>query len=76
MKARSKPPESIDLGVLFTTDELAERWEMNPQTLVNWRSQQRGPEWIKLRRPGKRPTVRYRLADVEAYEAKEREATV
>lgn len=74
MKRRNKPPEPVD-GAVFSTEELALRWDMNPQTLVNWRHQQRGPEWIKVRRPGKRPAVRYRLADVEAYEKKEAEAT-
>ena len=48
---------------LLTTEELAERWQCGQQTLVNQRYEGRGPRWIKVGR-----LVRYRLADVEAYE--------
>lgn len=49
----------------LTTVELAARWGMHPGSLVNWRTFQRGPKYIKLG-----TEVRYRLEDVEAYEKK------
>lgn len=43
--------------------ELAARWGMSPKTLQRWRTQNVGPEYLKL---GKK--VMYPLADVEDYE--------
>jgi hypothetical protein len=48
----------------LTADELATRWRMSPGSLQNWRTQGKGPKWIKF---GKR--VLYPLAVVEKYEA-------
>jgi excisionase family DNA binding protein len=48
----------------LTTDELAERLGVKPHTIRLWREQDRGPAYIKD--GGK--FVRYRLADVEAWE--------
>ena len=48
----------------LTTDQLAERLGVEPQTVRDWRVQDRGPAYIKD--GGK--LVRYRLADVEAWE--------
>ncbi|WP_420846583.1 helix-turn-helix transcriptional regulator [Nocardioides jishulii] len=45
-------------------EALAERWDMTPKTLANWRSAGTGPTFVKIG-----GMVRYRLADVEAYEA-------
>ena len=42
---------------------LAERWQMSPRTLEQWRWQGRGPKFLKV---GGR--VIYHLADVEQYE--------
>ncbi|OSM07630.1 helix-turn-helix transcriptional regulator [Magnetofaba australis] len=44
--------------------QLSKRWGVSCQTLQNWRSQGRGPAYIKL---GGR--VLYRLLDVESFEA-------
>lgn len=55
--------ETYPKTVLLTSDELAERWSCSPRTLANDRSAGVGPAYVKL---GKH--VRYRLADVEAYE--------
>ena len=49
---------------LLTTEELATRWKVAVGTLENWRHQGKGPTWLKI--DGQ---VRYRLADVLAYEA-------
>lgn len=53
---------------LITAAELARRWAMNPRTLTNWRTQGRGPAYIKLGVGGS-TRVLYRVADVLAWEA-------
>lgn len=53
--------------MMLTTEQLADRWSMSPQTLENWRSQGRGPKHIKLG-AGKSCNVVYRLRDVEKWE--------
>jgi hypothetical protein len=50
--------------VLLTPDDLASRWQVHPGSLANARSAGVGVPFIKI---GAR--VRYRLADVEAFEA-------
>lgn len=47
----------------LTQVELARRWSVSARTLEKWRSLGLGPAYIKI---GGR--VRYRLADVTAYE--------
>lgn len=44
--------------------ELAEHWGIPVRTLAAWRHQGKGPRYMKLG-----GAVRYRLEDVEAYEA-------
>ncbi|NBP36391.1 MAG: DNA-binding protein [Betaproteobacteria bacterium] len=44
--------------------DLAERWDLCENTLERWRSQGIGPVFLRL--PG---CVRYRIEDVEAFEA-------
>ena len=51
----------------LTTEELAARWKMSPQTLENWRSQGIGPKYIKLGN-AKSALVIYRLTDIEKWE--------
>ena len=53
----------------LTTEELATRWKMSPQTLENWRSQGVGPKYIKLG-VAKSSLVIYRLMDIEKWERK------
>ena len=53
----------------LTTEELATRWKMSPQTLENWRSQGIGPKYIKLG-VAKSSLVIYRLSDIEKWEHK------
>jgi len=47
----------------LTAPELAERWNVTPQALAQWRARNDGPPFLKL---GK--SVRYRMADVVAHE--------
>lgn len=47
----------------LTIKELAERWNMAPGSLSNWRVKGMGPKYVKV---GK--TVLYPVAEVEAYE--------
>jgi hypothetical protein len=45
-------------------EEVAARWDISERTLEAWRRQRRGPPYLRI---GHR--VRYRLADIEAFEA-------
>ena len=47
--------------------EVADRWGMSSKSLQRWRTEKRGPPYVKL---GK--SVRYRLEDVCAYEISQR----
>jgi hypothetical protein len=49
---------------LLTQAAVAKRWKVSPRTLERWRWVSRGPQYIKVG-----GQVRYRLADIEAYEA-------
>jgi transcriptional regulator with XRE-family HTH domain len=53
----------------LTTEQLAERLGVAPGTLRKWRQLGTGPAYIKAE--GTVGTVRYRLADVEAWERKQ-----
>ena len=55
---------------LLTQAALAKRWKVSPRTLERWRWLGRGPQYMKV---GGR--VVYRLEDIEAYEAKQLQAT-
>ncbi len=50
-------------SILLTERQLADRWQLSPATLTNQRSASRGCPWVRIG-----ATVRYRLADVLAYE--------
>ena len=47
----------------LTPADLAGRWVVSTRTLARWRSARKGPTWLRLH-----GRVRYRLADVLAYE--------
>lgn len=55
------PPKAVRH---LTTEELAERLDLEPQTVRDWRKQGRGPAYIK---DGEK-FVRYPVAEVEAWE--------
>jgi hypothetical protein len=48
----------------MTQTELAERWQISEATLERWRTEAGGPVFLKLG-----VQVRYRVRDVEAFEA-------
>lgn len=48
----------------MTQTELAERWQISEATLERWRTETGGPVFLKLG-----AQVRYRVRDVEAFEA-------
>jgi hypothetical protein len=52
-----------DHRILIRERELAERWKTSRRTLQRWRAKGAGPAWILMV-----GAVRYRLADVLAYE--------
>ncbi|EKE10191.1 MAG: hypothetical protein ACD_16C00071G0003 [uncultured bacterium] len=49
--------------LLLTPEALAERWNVTPATLSQWRWNGRGPLFIKMNKG-----VRYRLSDIERFE--------
>ena len=51
-------------GRCMTQTELAERWQISEATLERWRTEAGGPVFLKLG-----AQVRYRVRDVEAFEA-------
>ena len=50
----------------LTQDDLAERWSISARTLERWRWIGEGPRFVKLG-----GHVRYRLEDIEAFEAQQ-----
>jgi DNA-binding transcriptional MerR regulator len=57
-------------GRYLTTDEVADRFRLHPDTLRVWRGEGRGPKWIK---PGK--NVLYSETELDRWERQlEREA--
>jgi hypothetical protein len=57
------PPPAMP--VHLTPGELALRWKITTRTLERWRAEPYGPAWTHLG-----GSVRYRLADVLAFEAR------
>lgn len=51
----------------LTTAQLAERWDIHPGTLENWRGQGKGPPYVKLTKKRRSPVL-YRLSDIIEYE--------
>lgn len=70
-----KKPETQSNGDILTTKQLAIRWNMHPFTLANWRCDGKGPPFILMGKSGakRKPRVRYRLTDIEAWERQHRE---
>ena len=55
------------MSAFMSESELAARWEVSPKTLQRWRTDRRGPPYLKLSK-----SVRYRREDIDAYEVSER----
>lgn len=51
----------------LTTKQLSERWQINQDTLRQWRVSQIGPAYVKLG-DGRGAPVRYRSEDIEKFE--------
>lgn len=51
----------------LTPEQLAARWQVQPELLANWRYRGVGPVHTKLGH-----AVRYAMSDVEVYEAQQR----
>ena len=49
--------------VAINEHELAERWGLSPKTLQRWRSEGRGPRYLKLSK-----RVTYLMEEILAYE--------
>jgi predicted site-specific integrase-resolvase len=47
----------------LTQAELAERWRLSERTLDRWRTEGKGPAWLRLN-----GRIRYRWEDVLAFE--------
>lgn len=47
--------------------DLEERWKLSGRTLERWRAERYGPAWVILG-----GSIRYRLADVESFETRQR----
>ena len=55
-------------GRCISQNELAQRWQVSEATLERWRSERKGPQFLRLG-----GQVRYRLVDVESYELEKME---
>ncbi len=49
--------------ILLTPQDLAKRWNLEPNTLGQWRWNGRGPKYLKINR-----SILYRLEDIEEFE--------
>ncbi len=49
---------------IISQEELAKRWQVSTSTIARWRTEGMGPVYLKLR-----GQVRYRLEDIQIYEA-------
>lgn len=56
--------------IWLTPQQVADRLQIAVGTLENWRIKKHGPPWVKLS-PGKGGAVRYRLIDIEQWEAEQ-----
>jgi len=62
----AKPSVAMGSAKLLTPKEAAEFLRVPEGTLAQWRSQRRGPPYLKL----ERRLVRYRLANLQAWLAR------
>lgn len=62
----SPPPGLFGRDRLLDAHQLAKRWNLSPRTLERHRMNGDGPRYLRVG-----GAVRYRLADIEAYEAEQ-----
>lgn len=60
--------------MLLTPKQLCARWNVADNTLRKWRTQNTGPNYIKLG-DGRNAEVRYHLSDIEEFEKSNRYIT-
>lgn len=63
--------DSDDINTYLTTEDLAVRYDLKPDTIKRWRFRGQGPTFYRvgpLGIPKPEPLVRYKLADVLAWE--------
>lgn len=61
-------PRAASPKVILTDEDLAERWGLDVQTVRIRRRNGDCPKYLLLTESRTQNTIRYRLADVEAYE--------
>lgn len=67
-----KKPERPAVPVKHLTPEaLADRLDVSVETLRDWRNGNRGPSYIRGESNGDKATIRYPLAEVEAWEQRQ-----
>lgn len=60
-----------DINTYLTTEDLSVRYDLKPNTIKRWRSRGQGPAFYRVGPLGispKTPMIRYKLADVLAWE--------
>ena len=62
------PPRAAAKVKHLTEEELAERWDLDIQTVRLRRKSGDVPRYLPLSESATKGTIRYRLVDVEAYE--------
>ena len=63
--------EADDINVFLTTEDLATRYDLKPNTIQRWRKRGLGPVFYKRTKFAigpREPLIRYKLADVLAWE--------
>lgn len=69
MRQQAQLPARARLPKHLTELELAERWDLSPQAVQIRRKNGDVPPYLVLTEGPTKQTIRYRLVDVEAYEA-------
>jgi predicted site-specific integrase-resolvase len=59
------PVKTSTVVPLMSQSQLAERWRLSESTIERWRTEGKGPVFLKLR-----GQVRYRYEDIQAFEEK------
>jgi hypothetical protein len=63
--------DTDDTNTYLTTEDLAVRYDLKPDTIKRWRMRGRGPSFYKvaaLALDPRLPRIRYKLADILAWE--------
>lgn len=62
------PPRAAASRPILTEEQLAERWDLDPEVVARRRRNGDVPRYLPLSDSATKKTIRYRLPDVEAYE--------